>query len=55
MGFDNGSYSPTVMIPAYNLVPVVGGVNYVRTGVLKWWLGGVLMGGAYMVCGRIPY
>jgi len=32
-------------------VPVVGGVTYIRTGILKWWLGGVLMGGAYMVCG----
>ena len=37
------------MIP----VPIVGGINYVRTGVMKWWLGGVVMGGAYMVCGMM--
>jgi hypothetical protein len=33
------------------LVPVIGGYAYVRTGILKWWMGGVIMGGAYMVCG----
>jgi hypothetical protein len=43
---------PQRLDPSSQLVPVVGGVTYVRTGVLKWWLGGVLMGGAYMVCGK---
>jgi hypothetical protein len=35
-------------------VPIVGGVQYVRTGVLKWWVGGVMMGGWYMICGTFP-
>jgi len=55
VGLDNGSYSPASPSTANNLVPLVGGITYVRTGVLKWWLGGVLMGGAYMVCGKWPH
>jgi len=51
MGFNNGTYSPA-FCPCSRPVPLVGGITYVRTGVLKWWLGGVLMGGAYMVCGK---
>jgi hypothetical protein len=36
-------------------VPIIGGATYVKTGILKWWIGGVLMGGVYMVCGAFFY
>jgi hypothetical protein len=55
VGVDNGTYVLRIGHinggKAKSVVPLVGGITYVRTGVMKWFLGGVLMGGAYMVCG----
>jgi len=61
MGTHHGPYKPPSLHRSSKSradgdpVPIVGGVAYVRTGVVKWWLGGVLMGGAYMVCGKPFY
>lgn len=42
---------PSLTLRNLNSVPIIGGTTYVKTGILKWWIGGVLMGGVYMVCG----